>query len=81
MKEKSTPPNTKSEIPNSSQKYSIINCFKCLKIIHIVSQCSNKKIILLRDYDRINSGSDYDNEDNDSIPPMKDVKENVEYSA
>lgn len=39
------------------------------------------KITLLRDDGGIDIASDCESEDNDSIPLLEDVEENVEYSA
>lgn len=66
---------------NSSQKHNTIKCFRCLKIEHIASQSPNKKIMLLRDDGGIDSASDCENKDNDSMPTLEDVEESVEYPA
>lgn len=49
-----------------------IKYFQCLRINHIASQCSNKRIIILHDHKEIESKIETNDE---KIPPLKDVSD------
>ena len=55
-----------------------INCFMCLGSGHIVSQCLNKRVMIMRDNGKVETTSEGDSDD---MPPLEDISDNdgVEY--
>ena len=51
-----------------------INCFRCLGVEHIVYQCLNKRVMILKDHGEIESESD--NNDNE-MSSLKDVSDEI----
>ena len=64
----------KTKIP--SNRNCDIKCFRCLGSEHIASQCSNKKIMFMREHGDIKFESDKFKED--EMPPLEDYS-NIEY--
>jgi len=50
-----------------------IKYFQCLRINHITSQCSSKRIMILYDHKEIESEIETNDE---KIPPLEDVSDN-----
>ena len=55
-----------------------IKCFKCLGSGHIASQCSNKRVMIMRHNGEVETESEGDSDD---MPPLEDISDNdgVEY--
>lgn len=54
-----------------------VKCFKCLGVGHIASYCPNKRVMILQDYNEIETKSD---NTNDKMSPLEDASdENVIY--
>jgi len=54
-----------------------IKCFYCLEIGHIAFQCSNKRVMILRDNWEVEAKSDIDDK---KMPPLEDDNDDeVEY--
>ena len=66
---------SKGKFDSQNSKNRDIKCFKYLGTSHIVSQCPNKTVVILRD-DGVETKSE---SDDDPISPLKDVNNGVEY--
>ena len=62
---------------SSSTRNRDIKCFKCQGRGHVVSQCPNKRVIVLRDDGEIEFE---DKDDTESMPPLDDL-DDEEYAV
>jgi hypothetical protein len=54
-----------------------IKCFRCLRSGHLASQCPNKRIIVIKEHEDIESESDKSKED--EMPPLEDCSDVIYY--
>lgn len=64
----------KGKAKASTDRSRDIECFKCLGRGHIVNQCPNRNVMILK----YNREIETESETNDDMPPLEDVSE-VEY--
>ena len=69
-KQKTSSHGNQGKIKSSTTRNHDIKCFKCQGKGHIASQCPNKRVMVLREDNEIDSD---DKDDTESMPPLEDV--------
>jgi hypothetical protein len=76
VKRKTEPPkgkdegtNNKLKVESQSSRNRDIKCFKCLGSGHIVSQCPNRRVMIMRDNEEVMTESE---DDSDGVPELVD---------
>ena len=62
----------KGKCTSQSSRSRDIKCFKCLGIGHMASQCPNKKVVIFKDNQELESENE---EDNESMPSLEYVSD------